>query len=515
MKTIESTASHSTVHGFPRQRILQSDISRDDMDTPSRDGDDDSCFQAFRRETELKHEAKCVKAEKQSAWKKRQRFSEQKQWRQQLKRTQEYLGLCNSHYPTAGSMEAVCSVLENLRVTARAVENNPSLPIHGDLGLLPKAFDSSVIFISIDVEAFEFNQKLVTEIGISTLDTGDLLGLQPGAKGSNWAAKIRSRHFRIREHGHRLNKVYVEGCPDKFDFGQSEWIYEQDAISVLEGCFNPSRSSLSVFSTKPCKVILVAHDIAGDLKYLTGIGFDVTQRISDCIDTSVLYKVARREIRQTALSTLLLQYGIAAKHLHNAGNDASYTLRVMIAIAVDDVQNKRTAEEWEVEKRSRIKVACEMATTKVCAELEGWSTSEDEKVANSSTSSFTVDQRQRGKVPDIIQEQGRYDAKSIIERANPKRQGRPEYRTHIDGTLSDVAVQDNPGHQDVSQGPTVPSYKTSGRRLIGKQDDGYHDGGRGRGRGQGRGRGRRQGRESAGDRVRGWGRGEGRGQGRG
>ena len=468
---------------------------------------------------ELKHEAKCVKAEKQSAWKKQQRLSEQKQWRQQLKRTQQYLGLCNSHYPTAGSVEAVCSDLENLRVTARAVENNLSLPIRGDIGLLPKDFDSFAIFISIDVEAFEFNQKRVTEIGLSTLDTGDLRGLQPGAKGSNWAAKIRSRHFRIRENGHLLNKVYVEGCPDKFNFGQSEWIYEQDAISVLEGCFNPSPSPLSVSSTKPCKVVLVAHDVAGDLKYLTGIGFDVTQRISDCIDTSVLYKVARHEIGQTALSTLLLQYGIAAKHLHNAGNDASYTLRVMIAIAVDDVQNQRTAEEWEVEKRSRIEAACEMAKKKVCAELEGWSTSEDEKVANPSTSSFTVDQRQGGYVPGITQEQDRYDAKSTIERANPKRQGRPEYRTHINGTLSDVAVQDNPDHQDVSQGPSVPSYKSSGRRHVDKKDDGYHDGGRGlergRGRGQGRGRGRRPGRESAGERVRGWGRGEGRGQGRG
>ena len=70
-----------------------------------------------------------------------------------------------------------------------------------------------------DVEAFEFNQKLVTEIGISTPDTIDLPGLQPGAKGNNWAAKIRSRHFHIREHSHHLNKVHVEGCPDKFDFG--------------------------------------------------------------------------------------------------------------------------------------------------------------------------------------------------------------------------------------------------------------------------------------------------------
>lgn len=101
----------------------------------------------------------------------------------------------------------------------------------------------------------------------------------------------------------------------------------------------------------------------------------------------------------------------------------------MVAIAVDEVQNKRTAEGWEIEKRSRIQAACEAVETKMCTELEGWSTSEDEEIAKSSTSSFTVDQRKGGEVPGVIQEQYIYDAKSTIERANPNRQDRPEYRT--------------------------------------------------------------------------------------
>ena len=129
-------------------------------------------------------------------------------------------------------------------------------------------------------------------------------------------------------------------------------------ISVLEGCFNPSRPS---YSSRTCKVILVGHDVAADMNYLTELGFDVTGMISDCIDTSDLYKALRRDGRQSALSTLLLHYGIAAKHLHNAGNDASYTLRVMIAIALYDSQNKKDADEWEIEKANRIEAACEVA----------------------------------------------------------------------------------------------------------------------------------------------------------
>ena len=472
-------------------------LTLENLDIRSHDTNDDPRFKAFVREIELKDQAKHRKTEEQSALRKLQRFSKQKQWRQQVKRTQQYLGLYTARTPAAGSVEAVCSGIEGLTVSPRVVEEDSGRPTHGDLESPHNDLDTMAILISVDVEAFEFNQKLITEIGISTLDTVDLLGLRPGAKGNNWTAKIRSRHFRIREHSHRINKVHVEGCPDKFDFGQSEWISEQHVVSVLEGCFNPSRSP---YSSGTCKVVLVGHDVAGDVKYLKELGFDVNRMISDCIDTSDLYKASRRDSRQSALSTLLLQYGIAAKHLHNAGNDASYTLRVMVAIALDDFQNRRSAEEWEIEKHTRMEAACKAARAKVCTEFEGWSTSEDEDIATSSVSHSAISHRQIN-APRITE--GRYgsNTKSTIDIANPKRQAQPKYLTHIDGTLSDVAVQDNPDFQDHSQRPFVPMYMTSAEEMFGKRDEGHYgrdqgqgrNRGRGRDRGQGRGRGRGRG----------------------
>lgn len=478
-------------------------ISLEKFDGRSHDGEDDPCFKAFVKEIELKDEVKHRKTEGQSALKKLQRFSRQKQWRQQIKRTQQYLGLRTARTPAAGSMEAVCSELESLTMSPRVVEEDSGRPIHGDVESPPNDFHTMVILISVDVEAFEFNQKLVTEIGISTLDTVDLLGLQPGAKGINWAAKIRSRHFRIREHSHRLNKVHVEGCPDKFDFGQSEWISKQDVVSVLEECFNPSRS---LYSIGTCKVVLVGHNVAADMKYLNELGFDVARIIFDCIDTSDLYKASRREVRQSALSTLLLQYGIAAKHLHNAGNDASYTLRVMVAIALDHSQNRRNAEEWEIEKRNRMEAACKAARAKVSTEFEGWSTSEDEGIATSSVLSLAISHRQRKNAPGITEGRCRSDTKSTMDVANPKRQARPKYLTHVDGTLSDVAVQDNPAFQDHSERPCVPLYMAPVEEGFGKRGEEGHDG-RGHGRGHDRSRNRGRGRNH--------GRGRDRGQGRG
>lgn len=129
----------------------------DEIGIRSYDGDDDPCFQAFVKETELKDEVKRRKTEEQSALKKSQRFSKQKQWRQQVKRIQQNLGLCTARTPAAGSMETVCSDLEGLTVTARVFEEDLGRPTYSDLKSLPYNSDAFVIFISVDVEAFEFN----------------------------------------------------------------------------------------------------------------------------------------------------------------------------------------------------------------------------------------------------------------------------------------------------------------------------------------------------------------------
>ena len=74
-------------------------------------------------------------------------------------------------------MEAVCSDLEGFIIFPRVVEEDLGRSIHSDLESPPNNFDVMIILISVDVEAFEFNRKLVTEIGISTLDIVDLRGL--------------------------------------------------------------------------------------------------------------------------------------------------------------------------------------------------------------------------------------------------------------------------------------------------------------------------------------------------
>jgi hypothetical protein len=83
----------------------------------------------------------------------------------------------------------------------------------------PYTQEDSVVFICVDVESYERDHNLVTEIGIATLDTADINIVSPGEGGINWMKAIRARHFRITEHGHLKNKEFINGCADYFQFG--------------------------------------------------------------------------------------------------------------------------------------------------------------------------------------------------------------------------------------------------------------------------------------------------------
>ncbi len=185
---------------------------------------------------EIEDRIKHRKAEEQSAVRRLQRLSKQNEWRHQVKRTQGYLGLHTMQNPISESVAAVFPDISNLSLTGPAYEKGSGLPETDGFNPQRANTESWVLFISIDVEALEYNQRLITEIAVSTLATKDLVQIQPGVRGSNWVEKIRSHHFRIREHGHLENKNHVEGCPGNFDFGESRWISIEDVSKVLSSC---------------------------------------------------------------------------------------------------------------------------------------------------------------------------------------------------------------------------------------------------------------------------------------
>jgi hypothetical protein len=79
--------------------------------------------------------------------------------------------------------------------------------------------ESTVRFVCIDVEAYERNRDMITEVGIAVLDTNDIEGVPPGNNGENWFEHIKPYHLRVSEYRGIVNHKYVQGCPHAFNFG--------------------------------------------------------------------------------------------------------------------------------------------------------------------------------------------------------------------------------------------------------------------------------------------------------
>ena len=321
-----------------------------------------------------------TKKNKQAVKKKKMddRFLKQQDWAKQLKRAQRYLGL----RPKATKLPVLntgCSWAE------QQVQQEQDLR---DCGLLldpldvanpaPHTFESHPIIVCVDVEAYERDHRRITEIGVSTLDTLDLAAMPPGEGGENWIAQIRSRHFRIRGREHLENKDFCPGDANNFQFGKSEWVDLDAAAEAVDRCFEHpfsvhSKPSSSTHGSPPAaniepavqlgpdkrNIVLLGHDIVNEMSYLRVLGSQIFSlsrathptssieinaqggprsetlaSIIEALDTSVLYKVLVRDTQSQSLGKVMLGLGRTAWHLHNAGNDARYTLEALIAMLI-------------------------------------------------------------------------------------------------------------------------------------------------------------------------------------
>ncbi|KAH0289394.1 hypothetical protein KCU62_g4360, partial [Aureobasidium sp. EXF-3399] len=195
------------------------------------------------------------------------------------------------------------------------------------------------VFICIDLEAFEFDQGKITEVGVSVLDSRHVLSNNPGPDGMQWLSKITTRHLIIKEHKHLVNKRFVHGCPDKFNFGNSEIVSLDRVHSTLTQLFdNPSPSSMLTSDLGARKLILVGHGLSNDTAFLNKLHFapHANGNVIQDIDTQRFVGTKKKPV---GLSRLLAGLGVSAENLHNAGNDAAYTLQALVLITVQHTNN--------------------------------------------------------------------------------------------------------------------------------------------------------------------------------
>lgn len=78
---------------------------------------------------------------------------------------------------------------------------------------------TEMVFVSVDIEALERAPNLISEVGIAVLDAKDMRQVSPGDCGKDWWPLVKCYHFRTHEYSGLVNREYVQGCPDAFDFG--------------------------------------------------------------------------------------------------------------------------------------------------------------------------------------------------------------------------------------------------------------------------------------------------------
>lgn len=195
----------------------------------------------------------------------------------------------------------------------------------------PFDFENDAVFICFDVETYERVPKLVTEIGFAILDTRDIRGIAPGEDGRAWFASIQARHFRVKEYRYYKNKEFVAGCPEYFQFGQSEIVGIEAIQRACWEVMNPKTPS-----GEYRKVVLVGHDVAQDIDLILTVDVDVDELpgLLEIIDNQRIQQHRKRFPNPQGLGSVLRELEIEHFYLHNAGNDAVYTLQSMLALTV-------------------------------------------------------------------------------------------------------------------------------------------------------------------------------------
>ena len=212
-----------------------------------------------------------------------------------------------------------------------------SEPSHPDL--------EDVVLVAIDFEYFQnikedLSLNLECQAGLAILDTRNILDPEP---------VISTQNFATGQH------QYCARASKMFHFGKSITTRQQDMLENINSLIPQSRN-----------IILVGHNILQDLRALKALGFDFEVFPVGVLDTELLVRevipfwtgtlgeldiplLVRKVIPSWTgtLGELLTELNCPYGSLHSAGNDAHFTLRALILLAVRDCKTRTDAEYEE------------------------------------------------------------------------------------------------------------------------------------------------------------------------
>ena len=199
---------------------------------------------------------------------------------------------------------------------------------------IPFRCSLDAIILSMDIESGSREHKIVTEIGVSTLDTRHIKDCSTDAGLYEWLSTLQCTHLRIEEGGKKIARITDKKgtalwAGRKFNFGRSTWIRLSEAPHALKDVFCvPDNSSSS--ASEPVKyrnVIVIGHAWDNEDKYLGTLGDACILKSFGTVVAVVDIQTLHREGKNPpSLPTLCGYIGVDVEAQHNAGNDAAYTM---------------------------------------------------------------------------------------------------------------------------------------------------------------------------------------------
>lgn len=268
---------------------------------------------------------------KKKAKKKEGQAAKRKAMNDMFKRAQTYLGMRPDTDDDCKFQPFIASVTLHRASSYVKIAQTP-LPKLSPSSSIPFPPSKQTVFISFDVESWERNHNIITEVGLAIFSTEHLSAHPaPDKTASNWHKLIEAHHFRIIEHSRYQNSQFVRGNAYGFKFGESQEVSIADCSLIIEDLFDELGAS--------GQIVLVGHAVAGDIAYMDKLGFNPARhaKVIDTLDTQSLWRALNAHSQASdgvGLARLLAECELDYGGLHNAGNDAVYTMRTLLAMMV-------------------------------------------------------------------------------------------------------------------------------------------------------------------------------------
>lgn len=185
--------------------------------------------------------------------------------------------------------------------------------------------------VCFDVEAYERLPSKITEVGFAIYD--------PKLLRNSIVPFIQSGHFIIKEHKHLINHKFVPNNKTTFIGGVSYVVPLTQCVRIMNDILKEYIENRGG--------AFVGHHISSDIKWLKDANIEINPN-TPVVDTHNLYSYSRS--RGGTLRGILRMLNIPHALLHNAGNDAYYTILAAMAICDPETRQRHQLDKFiEVE----------------------------------------------------------------------------------------------------------------------------------------------------------------------